>query len=88
MYAIRSYYEVYAQMVSDVGAKTHYAEQNLSAQESLLARAKEAMSEVSGVNLDEEAARLIQFQQGYQAAAQVISVASTLFDTLLSAVRR
>ncbi len=80
--------EVYAQMVSDVGAKTYYAEQNLSAQESLLSRAKEAMSEVSGVNLDEEAARLIQFQQGYQAAAQVISVASTLFDTLLSAVRR
>ncbi len=80
--------QTYAQMVSDVGAKTHYAEQNLAAQESLLTRAKEAMSEVSGVNLDEEAAKLIQFQQGYQAAAQVISVASTLFDTLISAVRR
>lgn len=78
----------YAQMVSDVGSKTHSAEQNLAAQESLLVRSKEAMAEVSGVNLDEEAAKLVQFQQAYQASAQVISVASTLFDTLLSAVRR
>jgi flagellar hook-associated protein 1 FlgK len=46
------------------------------------------MQEVSGVNLDEEAAKLIQYQQAYQASAQVISTASTLFDTLLSAVRR
>lgn len=80
--------ESYVQMVSNVGSKTRHAELNLSAQESLLERTKEAMAEVSGVNLDEEAAKLIQFQQSYQASAQVISVASTLFDTLLSAVRR
>jgi flagellar hook-associated protein 1 FlgK len=43
---------------------------------------------VSGVNLDEEAANLIHFQQLYQAAAQVVTVAQTLFDTLLAAVRR
>ncbi len=79
--------ETYVQMVSDVGSKTHYAELNLTAQESLLARTKEAMDEVSGVNLDEEAAKLIQFQQAYQASAQVISVASTIFDSLLNAVR-
>ncbi|MEJ2455750.1 MAG: flagellar hook-associated protein FlgK [Candidatus Thiodiazotropha sp.] len=80
--------DVYGQMVSEVGAKTHYAEQNLAAQESLLARTQEGMAEVSGVNLDEEAAKLIQYQQAYQASAQIISVASTLFDTLISAVRR
>ena len=40
------------------------------------------------VNLDEEAANLIRYQQAYQASAQVIAVANTLFDTLLSAVRR
>ncbi len=83
-----SFEDVYGQMVSQVGAKTHYAEQNLAAQESLLARTKESMAEVSGVNLDEEAAKLIQYQQAYQAAAQIISAASTLFDTLISAVRR
>lgn len=80
--------ETYVQMVSDVGSRTSYAELNLGAQESLLARSKEAVGEISGVNLDEEAAKLIQFQQAYQASAQVISVASTLFDTLLGAFRR
>ncbi|MCG8071239.1 MAG: flagellar hook-associated protein FlgK, partial [Candidatus Thiodiazotropha taylori] len=80
--------ESYVSMVSDVGSRTRHAELNLSAQESLLTRTREAMAEVSGVNLDEEAGRLIQYQQAYQASAQVISVASTLFDTLLGAVRR
>ena len=47
-----------------------------------------ALSSISGVNLDEEAANLVRFQQAYQASAQVISVANTLFDTLLSAVGR
>mgnify|MGYP001602535248 CR=1 FL=1 len=38
---------------------------------------------VSGVNLDEEAARLIQFQQSYQAAAKILQVAQSIFDTML-----
>jgi flagellar hook-associated protein 1 FlgK len=42
-----------------------------------------AVSSGSGVNLDEEAARLIQFQQSYQAAARMLQVAQALFDTLL-----
>jgi len=83
-----TYQETYAQMVSDVGSKTHHAELNLSAQESLLARSQEAIAEVSGVNLDEEAAKLIQYQQAYQASAQIISAANTLFDTLINAIRR
>jgi flagellar hook-associated protein 1 FlgK len=78
----------YSQIVSDVGARTRQAEVNLSAQEGMLERTKSALDEVSGVNLDEEAARLIRFQQAYQASAQVISVANTLFDSLLSAVSR
>ena len=41
----------------------------------------------SGVNLDEEAANLLKFQQAYQAASQIISTANTIFDTILSAVR-
>ncbi|MEN8179483.1 MAG: flagellar hook-associated protein FlgK [Pseudomonadota bacterium] len=79
--------ETYSQIVSDIGSKTHHAEVNLAAQEGLLERSQAALDEVSGVNLDEEAAKLIQFQQAYQASAQMISVANTLFDTLLSAVR-
>ena len=42
----------------------------------------------SGVNLDEEAAKMIQYQQAYQAVAQVVSIAKTLFDSLLNATSR
>ncbi|GIU15712.1 hypothetical protein TUM4641_35520 [Shewanella morhuae] len=41
----------------------------------------------SGVNLDEEAANLLRFQQSYQAAARIMTTAQTIFDTLLSSVR-
>ncbi len=78
----------FAQVVSDVGTRTRQAQQSAEAQQGLLNRAQEAQSAVSGVNLDEEAANLIHFQQLYQAAAQVVTVAQTLFDTLLAAVRR
>jgi len=47
-----------------------------------------AQDAVSGVNLDEEAANLLRYQQAYAAAAQIISVANEMFDTLLNAVRR
>ena len=47
-----------------------------------------AQDSVSGVNLDEEAANLLRYQQAYAAAAQIISVANQMFDTLLNAVRR
>ena len=43
---------------------------------------------VSGVNLDEEAARLLQYQQAYQASAKVIQIAQSLFDSMLNAVAR
>ena len=75
-------------MVSDVGARTHQAEIDNQSQQTLLTQAQEIWSNVSGVNLDEEAANLIKFQQAYQASAQVINAASLIFDTLLSAVRR
>ena len=54
----------------------------------LLNQAEQAISSISGVNLDEEAADLIRYQQGYQAAAQIISIAEELFNTLLSVAGR
>jgi flagellar hook-associated protein 1 FlgK len=50
--------------------------------------ARAAIDSVSGVNLDEEAANLVRLQQAYQAAAQVVRVADTLFDTLIGAIGR
>jgi len=77
----------YGQLVSKVGSLTHSAKISSSAQEVLLNQAKEAKQNLAGVNLDEEAANLIKFQNSYQAAAQAISVAKSLFDTLIGSVR-
>jgi flagellar hook-associated protein 1 FlgK len=78
----------YSALVADVGSGTKQAELNTLAQQRVLDQAISNRESVSGVNLDEEAANLIRFQQAYQAAAQVITVANSLFDTLLNAVRR
>ena len=78
----------YTQLVSGVGATTHQIQSNLQAQEVVLTNAEDAVLSMSAVNLDEEAANLIKFQQAYQAVAQVVAVASTLFDSLLNATRR
>jgi len=80
--------ENYTRLVSGIGATTFQIQSNLDAQGVVLKNAEDAVLSTSAVNLDEEAANLIRFQQAYQAAAQVISVASTLFDTLLNATRR
>lgn len=80
--------ENYAQLVAGVGSATHQVQASLDAQNVVLGNAEEAQLSNSGVNLDEEAANLIRYQQAYQAAARIVSVASTLFDTLLNATRR
>ena len=78
----------YNTLIAEVGTKTRRAEVASQAQERLLAEAQGQRDSLSGVNLDEEAANLVRYQQAYQAAAQVIAVTSSLFDTLLSVVRR
>ncbi len=82
-----TFQDAYSQLVSDVGSKTRHAQVNLDATSGMLERHQMSLSSVNGVNLDEEAANLIRYQQAYQANAQVISVANTLFDSLLGAVR-
>lgn len=77
----------YGALIGDIGTKTQQAGSNASLHGHLLSQAEAAKAEVSGVNLDEEAADLVRFQQAYQAAAQVINVANSLFDSLLAAVR-
>ncbi len=74
----------YAQLVSTVGNKTREVQVNGEAAEALLTQAKASASDVSGVNLDEEATNLIKYQQAYQAAGKVMQIAGTIFDTLLS----
>ncbi len=80
--------ENYSQLVSNVGATTHQLQASVDAQGVVKSNAEAAVSATSAVNLDEEAANLIKYQQAYQAVAQVISVVGTMFDTLLAATRR
>ncbi len=83
-----TYQELYGSVVGKVGTETLRANTNRDAQQTLLRQAEQARESVSGVNLEEEAANLLKFQQMFQANAQVITVANTLFDTILSAVQR
>jgi flagellar hook-associated protein 1 FlgK len=76
------------QFVGSIGVATHQAQVNRDAQSAILDQNVAAQDSVSGVNLDEEAANLLKYQQAYQAAAQLIRVADTLFQSLLSATQR
>ena len=76
----------YAIIVSDVGTKTHSAQIDLLAQQTLSEQAKATRESYSGVNLDEEAADLLKYQQAYQASARVIASADEMFQTLLNSV--
>ena len=72
---------------SVVGSKASNAGLAANTAQALYTQAYNRNQSTSGVNLDEEAANLMKFQQAYQASSQVISVANTLFDTILAAVR-
>ena len=78
-----SYQSAYAQIVSDVGNKTREVQVTATAQESVLKQAEDARQSLSGVNLDEEAANLLRYQQAYQASGKMIEIAGKLFDQLL-----
>lgn len=79
-----SYESAFAQIVSAVGNKTNELKVTSKASESLLAQTEAAQQAQSGVNLDEEAANLLRYQQAYQAAGKVMQIASSLFETLLT----
>ena len=79
-----SYQGGYAQMVSDVANKAREIEVTKDAQQTLVDQATAARDSESGVNLDEEAAALLKYQQLYQASARSISIGQKLFDELLS----
>jgi len=73
-------------LVSQVGVMTQQAQANASAQKAVNQSATQTRSNLSGVNLDEEAAKMVQYQQAYQACAQLIQTSSTMFNSLLSAI--
>ncbi len=81
---VASYQSAYSQSVAAIGSKTREVQVAAAAQETLVTQTRTAQQSLSGVNLDEEAANLIRYQQMYQACGKMIEIASKLFDTLLS----
>lgn len=77
--------DAYASAMADIGVRVQGAESISQISASLADQAEQTRSAEVGVNLDEEAAMLIQYQQSYQAAAKVLQIAQSIFDTLLSA---
>ena len=75
--------DAYASAMSDIGVRVQGAHTSAEMSASVATDAESARSGKAGVNLDEEAARLIQFQQSYQAASKMLQVAQSVFDTLL-----
>jgi flagellar hook-associated protein 1 FlgK len=73
-------------LVSAMGVLTQQAQANSTAQQSVNQSATNARSNLSGVNLDDEAAKMLQYQQAYQACAQMIQSSQTIFNSLISAI--
>jgi flagellar hook-associated protein 1 FlgK len=84
---IITYGEAYSQIVEEIGTVTNRARLDSEAAKALLDQSVEYRESISGVNLDEEAGRLIQFQAAYNASSQVVKIARELFDTLLASFR-
>ena len=84
---LKTFNEAYAGLVTEIGVIANQAKTNGAAFEALAEQSEAWFESMSGVNLDEEAANLLRFQQSYSASAQIITTARTVFDTLLSATR-
>ncbi|PFG08370.1 flagellar hook-associated protein FlgK [Marinobacter sp. LV10MA510-1] len=83
----QSFAEGYAGLVENVGVQTRQSQLDLEAGKTLLEQSFNQRESVSGVNLDQEAGKLIQYQAAYNASAKVITVAQDLFNTLLQTFR-
>ena len=75
----------YASLIGDIGLRTQSAKSSGEMSQRIHEDAERARTAMSGVNLDEEAARLLQYQQAYQAAAKVLATANEMFRALLAA---
>jgi len=82
-----SYQNAYGQLLAKVGTQANVVKVSLMANQSVLASSESALESVRGVNLDEEAAKLIQYQQAYTASTRLITAYQDIFDSLISAVR-
>ena len=79
----RTLTDAWSYAMADVGVRVQSGRSSSEISDAAAGQAEQMRSSQAGVNLDEEAARLIQYQQSYQAAAKILQVAQQMFDTLL-----
>ena len=72
------------QFVSNIGSQSHALQVQSVFDETVAQKTSQALDNDSGVNLDEEAASLIRYQQAYQASGKVMQIAKQMFDTILN----
>lgn len=82
-----TYTGAYSQLAAQIGAQTNQLSVSTQAQTNLVNQTTQTQQSLSGVNMDEEAANLIKYQQAYQAAGKAIQTAETIFSTVLSLFR-
>jgi flagellar hook-associated protein 1 FlgK len=73
--------------MATVGVRTQSAKYAAGISDSIASNLETSRTSVAGVNLDEEAANLLKYQQAYQASAKMIQIAQSIFDTLLQGMR-
>ena len=78
----------YASLISQIGIRSQSAAYASEVSSSIATNLEKDRTGVSGVNLDEEAAKLLQYQQAYQASAKMIQIAQSIFDTLMQGLNR
>ena len=78
--------QIFSNLVSKVGSQVKSGKLNVEAAEAMREASEEAEAQFSGVNLDSQAAALIEFQQAYQASARILQTARELFQTLIEVV--
>ncbi len=78
----------WAGAIAQVGTRTQSAQYASNMSTAIANNLERDRTAVSGVNLDEEAAKLIQYQQAYQASAKMLQIAQSIFDSLLQTVSR
>ncbi|MCU7554972.1 flagellar hook-associated protein FlgK [Alteromonas sp. ASW11-19] len=83
----RTFHDAYSSLVGRIGEEASSADISLQAAETMKVQSENWFDSVSGVSLDEEAAKLVRYQQSYAAAARILSTAQDLFNTILQAAR-
>jgi flagellar hook-associated protein 1 FlgK len=78
----------YAGLIADIGIRAQSANYSADVSSSIATNLEKDRTAVAGVNLDEEAAKLLQFQQAYQASAKMIQISQSIFDTLIQTMAR